>query len=402
MDYRFGLPTRKGVIMKDKSVEDLLREQVNEIMNEQQMTEEHIPQGQRVHTDRPRSKKRRKRKKRTLLKVMGMLSALLLIVLVLIIGTKTGRSMLYRKASEFIYGNINKENLEDVDSDKETITPGIRVEDYVTNYLIFGIEEIGGAKNTDTMMIATINTREDSIKITSLLRDSYVDIPGYKSNKLNSAYSRGGAKLLIETIEKNYKIKIDGYASVNFESFEKIVDLLGGVTIELGEEEAKYLNKTNYISKKKNRNVKPGVNKLNGNQLMGYVRVRKVKTLGGANNDYGRVVRQQRALKAIFESYISTNVLKLPGVTKEILGYVNTNVDEKAIAEAMAAVVENRMTNIETLRIPVDGAFDAPKKYNGIGYPIVLNWEVNRVELYKFIFGDTEEEAKEALARLQE
>lgn len=402
MDYRFGLPTRKGVIMKDKSVEDLLREQVNEIMNEQQMTEEYIPQGQRVHTDRPRSKKRRKRKKRTLLKVMGMLSALLLIVLVLIIGTKTGRSMLYRKASEFIYGNINKENLEDVDSDKETITPGIRVEDYVTNYLIFGIEEIGGAKNTDTMMIATINTREDSIKITSLLRDSYVDIPGYKSNKLNSAYSRGGAKLLIETIEKNYKIKIDGYASVNFESFEKIVDLLGGVTIELGEEEAKYLNKTNYISKKKNRNVKPGVNKLNGNQLMGYVRVRKVKTLGGANNDYGRVVRQQRALKAIFESYISTNVLKLPGVTKEILGYVNTNVDEKAIAEAMAAVVENRMTNIETLRIPVDGAFDAPKKYNGIGYPIVLNWEVNRVELYKFIFGDTEEEAKEALARLQE
>jgi len=387
--------------MKDKSVEELLKQQVNEILNEEEMKEEHVTEVQRLHTDRPRSKKRRKKKKHTLLKVIGMLAALLLVILVLIVGTKSGRSIIYRKASEFIFRNINKENVENIEEDTDTITPGVRVEDYVTNYLIFGIEEIGGARNTDTMMIATINTKEDSIKITSLLRDSYVEIPGYKPNKLNSAYARGGAKLLIETIEKNYKIKIDGYASVNFESFEKIVDLLGGVTIELGEEEAEYLNKTNYISKKKYRNVKPGINKLNGNQLMGYVRVRKVKTLGGANNDYGRVVRQQRALKAIFKSYISTNVLKLPGVTKEILGYVNTNVSEKAMAEAMAAVVENRMKDIETLRIPVDGAFEAPKKYNGIGYPIILNWDVNRVELYKFIFGDTEEEAKEALARLQ-
>ncbi|NLP35834.1 MAG: hypothetical protein GX359_11715 [Clostridiales bacterium] len=383
--------------MQDKNIEELLSQQVNEIMDEQYATKEQ----RATRIDRPRRKKKKKRK---LLKFVGILVALLLIIIVLIVGTKGGRGIIYRKASEFIYGNVNQELLDggDMEEDKKTDTQGVRTEEYVMNYLIFGIEEFGGAKNTDTMMIATINTKDDSIKVTSLLRDSYVDIPGYKANKLNSAYSRGGAKLLIETIEQNYKVKIDGYASVNFESFEKIVDLVGGVTIELGEEEAKYLNKTNYISKKKNRNVKPGVNKLNGNQLMGYVRVRKVKTLGGANNDYGRVVRQQRALTAIFESYIKTNVLKLPGVTKEILGHVNTNVGEKAIAEAMEAVVENRMTSLETIRIPVDGAFDAPKKYNGIGYPIVLNWEVNRVELYKFIFGDTEEEAKEALATLKE
>jgi len=279
--------------------------------------------------------------------------------------------------------------------------PHLRKEDYVTNYLIFGIEKIGGANNTDTIMIATINTKNNTLKLTSLLRDSYVDIPGHKANKLNSAYSRGGAKLLIETVQDNYKVKIDGYASVDFESFEKIVDLLGGVTIELGKKEAAYLNKTNYISKKKNRNVKEGINKLNGNQLMGYVRVRKVETLGGANNDYGRVVRQQRALKAMFESYIKSNVFKLPGITKEILGHITTNVSEDQIAKAMANVVENRITTLDTIRIPVDGSFDAPKKYNGVGYPIVLNWDVNRVELYKFIYDDTEEEAKEALGRLQ-
>lgn len=378
--------------MDDRNVEDILKKQVNDIMNEQ------------PHNGHRKSQKRKavKKKKHRFLKGMGALAGILLIGILIVFGTKPGRSMIYKFAGEFIYNYMNKD-LDDGKQDDLVIedNPSLRKEDYVTNYLIFGIETMGGAKNTDTIMIATINTKNNTIKLTSLLRDSYVDIPGYKANKLNSAYSRGGAKLLIETVQNNYKIKIDGYASVDFESFEKIVDLLGGVTIELGKKEADYLNKTNYISKKKNRNVKEGINRLNGNQLMGYVRVRKVETLGGAHSDYGRVVRQQRALKAMFESYIKTNILKLPGITKEALGNITTNVSDEQISQAMSNVVENRITTIDTIRIPVDGAFDAPKKYNGIGYPIVLNWDVNRVELYKFIYDDTEAEAKEALAKLK-
>mgnify|MGYP000918736570 FL=1 len=383
--------------MQNNSVEELLKQQVNEMMDEQPATEP------KVHTSR-QNRKPVKKKKHTLLKVIGLMASILLVILVLVVGTKRGRRMIYQGAGNFIYNSVNNEDVikEYEEKDKKNPnTAAMRQEDYVTNYLIFGIEEFGGARNTDSMMIASLNTKDNTIKLTSLLRDSYVEIPGYKNNKLNSAYARGGAKLLIDTIELNYKIKIDGYASVNFKSFEKIVDRVGGVTIELGKEEAEYLNKTNYISKKKYRNVKPGVNKLNGNQLMGYCRVRKVKTLGGVNDDYGRVLRQQRALKAIFESYITTNVFKLPGITKECLNDINTNVTEKQIADAMEAVVENRMKTIDTLRIPVDGAFESPKKYNGIGYPILLDWDVNRVELFKFIYGDTEAEAKEALATLK-
>ena len=383
--------------MQNNSVEELLKQQVNEMMDEQPATEP------KVHTSR-QNRKPVKKKKHTLLKVIGLMASILLVILVLVVGTKRGRRMIYQGAGNFIYNSVNNEDVikEYEEKDKKNPnTAAMRQEDYVTNYLIFGIEEFGGARNTDSMMIASLNTKDNTIKLTSLLRDSYVEIPGYKNNKLNSAYARGGAKLLIDTIELNYKIKIDGYASVNFKSFEKIVDRVGGVTIELGKEEAEYLNKTNYISKKKYRNVKPGVNKLNGNQLMGYCRVRKVKTLGGVNDDYGRVLRQQRALKAIFESYITTNVFKLPGITKECLNDINTNVTEKQIADAMEAVVENRMKTIDTLRIPVDGAFESPKRYNGIGYPILLDWDVNRVELFKFIYGDTEAEAKEALATLK-
>ena len=203
------------------------------------------------------------------------------------------------------------------------------------------------------------------------------------------------------TIELNYKIKIDGYVSVNFEAFEKVVDLLGGVSIELSEKEARYLNTTNYISKKENRNVKAGVNLLNGNQVMGYVRIRKVETLEGLHYDYGRVARQQRVLKSIFSSYVSPkNLFNILSITKKGLYYVTTNLTQDQIETAMEAIVENRITTLETYRIPVDGAFDDPKTYNGIGYPLVLDWDVNRVKLYQFIYDESEEAARQALDRI--
>lgn len=407
--------------MSDRSDEDLLKQQIRDIMMEdQEESEQRGPQRQRPeqqrpeqqrpeqqkrehqeYTSRPSKTPRVIKKKHKVWKAIGITLLMLLLLVGLILGTKPGRRILYKNASSFVFHNVNNEEIikeyeEDGGGEHNSAA---RQEDYVTNYLIFGIEEFGGARNTDSMMIASLNTKDDTLKLTSLLRDSYVDIPGYKANKLNSAYSRGGARLLIDTIEQNYKVRIDGFVSVDFKSFEKIVDLLGGVTIELGKEEAEYLNTTNYISKKKFRNVKPGVNHLNGNQVMGYVRVRKVKTLGGVNNDYGRIVRQQRALKAIFDSYKSPkNLFKILPITKKCLGYATTNLTQEQIEQAMADVVENRMTSLDTFRIPVDGKFDAPKRYNGITYPIVLDWDANRIELYKFIYHDT---AKEAMAALK-
>lgn len=377
--------------MQDKKVEEILKQQVQDIMDED---------------SKPR-KKSKDKKKHPILKGIGIVFLGLLLIIVFTIGTRPGRNLIYKTASKFVYSHTQKDTPDGGKDDKEVINtrkPSIDVvgEDYVVNYLIFGIEKIGGARNTDAMLIGSLNTKDGKIKLTSLLRDSYVEIPGYKNNKLNAAYSRGGVDLLIETIEKNYKIPISGYASVDFDAFEKIVDILGGVTIELGKEEAAYLNKTNYISKKSNRNVVAGENKLNGNQVMGYVRVRKVKTLGGANYDYGRVVRQQRALAAMFDSLMSSkNLLRILPISKEALGYVTTDLNQQQIEDMMEAVVENKMTTLETFRIPVDGAFEAPKKHNGIGYPILLDWNTNRIELYQFIYGYSKEEAQAALEAIK-
>lgn len=382
--------------MSDKKTEELLKQQVLEIMNEDKDSQLH---------NKSKKKNKGKKKKNRFLKYTCITLLTILALLLFIVGTKPGRSLLYKTASKFVYNNIQKDDSEEEEKEEfvhKKKSDKVIWEDYVYNFLIFGVEEIGGARNTDAMLIGTINTKDKKIKLTSLLRDSYVEIPGYKANKLNSAFAKGGTDLLIETIEKNYKVQIDGYAYVNFESFEKLIDMLGGVTIELGKEEAAYLNKTNYISKKSNRNVVPGVNKLNGNQAMGYVRVRKVKTLGGANYDYGRVVRQQRVLKAIFNSMMSSkNLFKLISISKEALSYVTTDLSQKQIEVLMEAVVENKMTTLETSRIPVDGAFEAPKKYNGIGYPLVIDWDKNRIELYKFIFGYTDEEARTALEKVR-
>lgn len=382
--------------MQDRRDEDYLKQQVIDIMNEDRQARE---QGKA-----PKTGPVKKKKKYRALKVFLAIIAVFLIFIGFMIGTKPGRSLIYKASGDFIYSNVQNEDIiEEFENKGSNHDASVRQEEYVKNYLLFGIEKIGGARNTDSMMIASINTKDNTVKLTSLLRDSYVEIPGYKPNKLNSAYAKGGARLLIDTIELNYKIKIEGYASVDFESFEEIVDLLGGVTIELGEKEAKYLNKTNYISKKSNRNLKPGINKLNGNQAMGYCRVRKVETLGGAKNDYGRIIRQQRVLQAMFDSYLSVkNIFKLLPLTKECLGYVTTNLTQDQIEEVMEAVVENRITKLETFRVPVDGAFDAPKKYNGIGYPLVLDWETNRIELFKFIYDDSKEEAKDRLAKLED
>ncbi|MBO4505069.1 MAG: LCP family protein [Lachnospiraceae bacterium] len=288
-----------------------------------------------------------------------------------------------------------------------------RSEDYVTTYLIFGLEQIDGAANTDAIMLVSINTKDNTIKMTSLLRDTYVKIPGWDKNKLNSAYAKGahgaetgseararGAALLMKTIEQTYDVKISGYASVNFNSFEKIVDRLGGLDIELGEKEAKYLNTTNYISNPEYRNVVPGWNHLNGNQVMGYVRVRKEETLGGSNNDYGRTVRQRRVITAIINKYKSTKLTDLFSLTKDLLGYVNTNLTEKQIQDALTMIVNNGIYTTKSFRVPYGETFSDSGEagiYNGSKYvtwTLVMSEEQlqdNIKALHRFIFLDPEE-----------
>ena len=133
----------------------------------------------------------------------------------------------------------------------------------IVNILLVGADknadeqnQKGAERRSDSMMIATMDIKHSKLKITSLMRDMYVNIPGHGGNKLNSAYFFGGIQLLYETIAENFGIQMDGYAEVNFDAFVNVIDKLGGIEVKLTESEAKHLNATNYIKRKKYRNVK--------------------------------------------------------------------------------------------------------------------------------------------------
>ncbi len=358
--------------------------------------------------------KRKMKRKTKIVKWFGII--IVLTMMVLIAGRQISGKIIYKGAAHIIHSRLNKDhnpsnsesvphmeaNLDNIELD--SLGSGsypVRKEDGILNFLFIGIEKMHGARNTDSMMIVTLDTKNKRIKLTSLMRDSYVSIPGYHDNKLNSAYAKGGINLLADTIEKNYKVKLNGYISVDFKSFEKVIDLLGGVRIQLTKEEAYYLNTKDYISNPYYRTVVEGMNLLNGNQALGYCRVRYVKTLENEANDYGRTSRQRKVMNEIFEKYKSLNIIDLIKVSNQCLDYVNTDLSEDTIELIIETVLDNRISTMESFRLPVKGAFEDPKIYEGVTYPLVYNWEENIKQFYMFLYGDTEENAIEKLKDLQ-
>ena len=258
----------------------------------------------------------------------------------------------------------------------------------VSNILLIGEENVykDDRGRTDSMMILSLNKKDKSIKLISLMRDSYVKIPNHKDNRLNAAYSIGGVPLLIDTIQTNFGITINNTILVNFEAFEKIIDILGGVDIEITQTECEYLNKTNYISKEESRICVPGINHFNGIQALGYARIRYVKGITGETNDFGRTNRQRTLLLALFEKYKTSNLTTLLSLMNEILPYITTDMTKSEIINYIKAVLVMMPNEIETFRIPMD---DSYKSVSIKGMSVLnLDWDKNREGLKSFIYGD--------------
>lgn len=265
-----------------------------------------------------------------------------------------------------------------------------REEEHIINILLLGEEKIGsehGRGRTDLIMIATLDTEQRTVKLTSIMRDILVAIPGHSDNRINSVYSTGGVDLLREVIELNFEIVPDGYMLVDFDSFEQIINNLDGVSIELTAEEAEYLNTTNYISKPEYRNVVPGLNKMNGNQALGYCRIRHVPTMDNVHSDFGRTSRQRVVLNAIFEKVKTKNLFQLALIADSCLPLIETDLSASQISDYMEKAVESRVSSFVQMRIPVSGSF-ADATYNGISDLIQINFPENIKALHEFIFGD--------------
>jgi LCP family protein required for cell wall assembly len=313
-----------------------------------------------------------------------------MLLVAFLVFTPVGKKIILNIAGNYIYGKLDYE--ENKEKDKERpVKP--KEEEHVINILLVGVEEIQGASNTDSMIIATMNTKDKSLKLTSLMRDLYVEIPGYSKNRLNSAYAKGGIDLLFDTIKLNFGVPLDGYAKVNFENFESIIDIIGGVEVTLTEKEASYLNRTNYISNPANRKVVPGKQIMNGNQALGYSRVRKVST-GTESNDFGRTQRQRAVLNSIFDKLKSKNIIELGFLMDKILTEVTieTDITQKEFNDYLEEAVSLKVNQLENYRIPADGNYQNSKVQLGKLMQEVLepkDWDTTRADLRKFIYGDT-------------
>ncbi len=327
--------------------------------------------------------------------------------------TKAGQSVLIRlganfAASKFNYDDGSGHEVEtipeitdpptndDIEKKKEDVQLNaaegtIRHEDYAVNILLLGEEAIfsGNSRGrTDVMMIATLNSKEKSIKLTSLMRDMYVQIPGYQDDKLNAAYAVGGIPMLFDTIELNFDLKLDGYCLVGFDDFEKIIDKLDGIDITLTQTEANWLNTTNYISNPKYRTVTAGLNHMNGNQALGFCRIRDVASGTKEYNDFGRTSRHRTVLEAIFSKYRSLNYWDLAMLMNSCLPMVTTDLDAKELETYIQLALDIGLTKLEQLRIPINGAYE--DAYISKKSVIIPNLQKNVEALHTFIFGAEE------------
>lgn len=261
----------------------------------------------------------------------------------------------------------------------------------VINILLFGLDSKveNSVSRSDTIMIATIDKKNQVIKLTSLMRDMYVPIPGRDKNRINTAYIFGGPSLAIKTVNTNFDLDIRHYVTVDFFGLEKIIDQVGGVTIDVKKQEIPYINSCIQELNSLNKNTKPapllknpGPQTLNGRQAVAYARVRKV-----GNGDFERTERQRRVLVELFKKIKTINPLKLPGLVSTMLPYVETNLSKTEILSLGISVLGFKNKDIIQYRLPVDGTYES-KRIDGMAV-LVPDLEKNKVLLHDFIYGDS-------------
>lgn len=253
----------------------------------------------------------------------------------------------------------------------------------IINILLIGLD---GRKNetysnTDSIILATIDTNNKRVKLTSFMRDMYVPIPGRKDNRINSAFAAGGPELLLKTINNDFGLNLQYYASINFGAFQELVEKLGGVEVDVKEKEIKEINK--YIMEVNGSNgtllTTPGFQTLNGQQALSYCRIRHV-----GNNDYERTERQRRVLTELIKKAKKTSIVKLPELFTAVLPYVKTNLQTTRIMNLAYTVYRFGNIPVDNMRIPYDGTFEG-RKIRGMDV-LVPDLEKNAAMLDRFIF----------------
>lgn len=301
-------------------------------------------------------------------------SKIVLIIIGIIIGV-----FLISIGGVYIYGRHIYNKVEKVEVDKEEVGITEEVEEKlspynnsVINIALFGVDSHDGSTGrSDSIIIATIDTIHKKLKLTSIMRDSYVNISGIGNDKINHAYAFGGPQLAIKTLNENFDLNIQDFVAVNFDSLPKIIDMLGGVTVDVTEEEVSHISGINSA----------GTYNLTGAQALAYSRIRYAT--GG---DYVRTERQRTILTKMYEKILSINPTQYTSLLSEWLSMLQTSLDYSKILELGTEVLKMGVTTLEQERFPLDG-YCQGEIINGVYY-LIFNKSLTVEQIYNYIFKD--------------
>lgn len=265
--------------------------------------------------------------------------------------------------------------------------------DHIYNVLLVGTDERSdnttGARNSDTMMLLTVNYKDEKITLTSLLRDTYVTykyMSGGKERentaKLNTAYAIGGIHTLISAIESNYGVKIDNYVRVNWFSFVDVFEVLGGVNVDVNQKDLETLNAVISdtcaclgISADNKKLVVGGYQHLDAVQTLAYCRYRV------SDADFGRTERQREVLTQVFQKFKSSSLSKITELLNTVLPMLTTDLSEGNCASLLIKFPSIAGFKVEQLRLP------AYREYTEQGGSLIPDWDKTLRRLFKNTYG---------------
>lgn len=255
--------------------------------------------------------------------------------------------------------------------------------DNVLNILLLGTDErsdqYSDNARSDCMMVLSLNRKNHKIHLASLERGIGVPIEGQEDDWLTHTFAYGGAALTLKTVQECFELDIDRYVRVNFNSFEKIIDAIGGVDIELTALEAQGLNGEIYTNAITKHPVHEGLNHLDGYDALQYARQRFI------DSDWQRIERQRNVISAAFDKVKTMSVFKWNDLLDTALPLVKTNFTKSEITSLLMEAPSFASSEIDQMTIPADGTYGSKKTSDGRSL-LDLDWETNIQILKKFIF----------------
>lgn len=333
-------------------------------------------------------------KKKSGLRTFGKVILVLVLILIILLGIGAGVGVWY------VHDKLGRLNYVDIDENEIEVNTGIDkdLKGYRT-IAIFGVDsrnnELVKGTRSDCIILATINENTKEVNLTSVYRDTYLEITGRDLDKITHAYAYGGATLAMSTLNTNLDLNIKEFVTVNFESVVDIVDAVGGVSMNITSAELQYINgyidEVNRVTGNNAKHLtKTGNQTLNGVQALAYGRIRY--TAGG---DYKRTERMRDIMMAVVNKAKRMSVSQLNALADKLLPIVYTNINASEIVSLIPQLATYRITDSTGWPYNTKGA-----TIKGVWYGPPITLESNVKQLHEKVYGQTKYEPSEKVKEI--